>query len=381
MSQSTLAIGDGSGASVRAAINAALQALASNNEGTSEPPTAYAGMWWADTTNGLLKWRNSANTAWITIGKLDAANFGLLPLSGGNMSGTINEVLAPAVASAASPDIWSGAGNALHITGTTSVTGFAAAPQPGARRTLVFDGGLTLTNGSNLILPTGANITTRAGDSCVVLAETTTKFRIVSYLRADGGALAGNFRSQGPTSVSTTSTLPSSAIGQLVQITAAVAVTLPAADQYGVIAFQNISSGTATLVASVMNINGAAWTNYTLSAGQTALFMGDGTSWNCIAISGFGIGLSEVDVSANRAIGGVYTNNTGQVIEVTVSLNYTATTGSWTAASDGVVKATGLGNAAYKTTETVTFTVRSGAQYYVAGTNVSIRNWVEKRKV
>lgn len=113
----------------------------------------------------------------------------MLQTSGGNMTGAINEALAPAVASAASPDIWSGAGNSLHITGSTAITGFAAAPQAGARRTLVFDGIVTLTNGANLILPGGANLTTAAGDSCVVLAETTTRFRIVSYTRADGTPL------------------------------------------------------------------------------------------------------------------------------------------------------------------------------------------------
>jgi hypothetical protein len=55
------------GAAVRAAINAALQALASNNSGATEPASPYAYMWWPDTGNDLLKQRNAANNAWINV--------------------------------------------------------------------------------------------------------------------------------------------------------------------------------------------------------------------------------------------------------------------------------------------------------------------------
>jgi hypothetical protein len=52
-----------------------LRALASTNAGNSAPATTYANMLWADTTNGLLKMRNQANSAWIVIGKLDTPGF------------------------------------------------------------------------------------------------------------------------------------------------------------------------------------------------------------------------------------------------------------------------------------------------------------------
>lgn len=66
-----------SGISFRAAVNAALQALASNNSGATEPATPYAYMWWPDTTTGLLKIRNAANNAWITVGTLASAYLGI----------------------------------------------------------------------------------------------------------------------------------------------------------------------------------------------------------------------------------------------------------------------------------------------------------------
>ena len=82
MSQHDFVIDDADGATVRADINAALQALASCSLGTSAPGTTYPGLLWADTTNSLLKMRNSANSAWITLGELDEAFLGLIPAGG-----------------------------------------------------------------------------------------------------------------------------------------------------------------------------------------------------------------------------------------------------------------------------------------------------------
>jgi len=95
------------------------------------------------------------------------------------------------VASAATCTIWVTDGNFIHITGTTTITSFGTAAQAGDERTIVFDGALTLThNATSLILPTGANITTAAGDTAIVRAETTTNARVIAYLRKDGTAVA-----------------------------------------------------------------------------------------------------------------------------------------------------------------------------------------------
>ncbi len=64
-------ISNASGAAVRADLNNALAAIVSNNSNASSPSTTYAYQWWADTTTGQLKLRNSANNAWITIFELD----------------------------------------------------------------------------------------------------------------------------------------------------------------------------------------------------------------------------------------------------------------------------------------------------------------------
>ena len=55
------------GANFRADLNLALAAIVSNNSNSSAPSTTYAYQWWADTTANILKIRNSANDAWISL--------------------------------------------------------------------------------------------------------------------------------------------------------------------------------------------------------------------------------------------------------------------------------------------------------------------------
>lgn len=61
------------GVSFRSDLNAALQAIVTNNSGATEPATLFPNMWWYDSSTGLMKHRNNANDAWITLG-LDAAS-------------------------------------------------------------------------------------------------------------------------------------------------------------------------------------------------------------------------------------------------------------------------------------------------------------------
>src|SRR5260221_6206032 len=75
MSQSTdqFTVANGSGATVRAGLNADLLALASLSSGTSAPPNPTANMFWKDTTGGLayIKHRNAANSAWDIVASVD----------------------------------------------------------------------------------------------------------------------------------------------------------------------------------------------------------------------------------------------------------------------------------------------------------------------
>lgn len=71
MSQHDFNIANQGFPATRSDINNALAALASTSSGASEPSTTYANQFWYDTTNNLLKFRNEADSAWITLAYLD----------------------------------------------------------------------------------------------------------------------------------------------------------------------------------------------------------------------------------------------------------------------------------------------------------------------
>jgi len=71
MAQHDYIISNQSGAAFRQDLNNALAAIVSQNSGAVEPSTTYAYQFWADTTAGVLKQRNAANSAWITLFQLD----------------------------------------------------------------------------------------------------------------------------------------------------------------------------------------------------------------------------------------------------------------------------------------------------------------------
>ena len=64
-------IDNSTGANVRADINSVLQAILTNNSSSSAPSTTAAYMFWADTTSGTLKIRNSSDNAWVELLQLD----------------------------------------------------------------------------------------------------------------------------------------------------------------------------------------------------------------------------------------------------------------------------------------------------------------------
>ena len=77
MSQHDYVLDNQNGASFRSDLNGALQAVVTNNAGAAAPSPTFAFMWWPDTLNDLLKIRNAANSAWITVGVLSTINLGL----------------------------------------------------------------------------------------------------------------------------------------------------------------------------------------------------------------------------------------------------------------------------------------------------------------
>lgn len=74
MAQHDQVIADQLFPNTRTDLNSALAALFSNNSGGSAPSVTVAYQWWLDATNGILKIRNSTNTAWINVFDLNTAS-------------------------------------------------------------------------------------------------------------------------------------------------------------------------------------------------------------------------------------------------------------------------------------------------------------------
>lgn len=74
---------------VRADFNNALLALVTNYSNATAPSNPVAYQWWVDTTNNLLKIRNAANSAWITVATPSISNFGFLSSTGGTFTGAL----------------------------------------------------------------------------------------------------------------------------------------------------------------------------------------------------------------------------------------------------------------------------------------------------
>jgi hypothetical protein len=197
MSQHDYAIADADGLSFLADLNNNLAAIVSNNSGATAPAVTYAYMLWTDTTSGLLKQRNAANSAWINKGTLSATDWGYAPLAGATFTGDITmsaasiiEAEGAEVASAAGAiNIWATDGNTRHITGNLGpITNFGTASQAGMWMKLIFDGTPTLTNSANLNLNSATDIVIQAGDIAFVYADTTTQ-NDVFVIRKSGEAV------------------------------------------------------------------------------------------------------------------------------------------------------------------------------------------------
>ena len=70
----------------------------------------------------------------------------------------------------------------IQITGTTGITAFTVAA--GRVLRVRFAASLTLTNNANIITQTGANITTQAGDTCILRATAANTVEVLGYVSA-----------------------------------------------------------------------------------------------------------------------------------------------------------------------------------------------------
>lgn len=207
MSQNDMSIANAAGSVVRADINSALQALASNNGGAAAPSTTYANQWWFDTVNDQLKIRDEANTSWIIVASLSGTTW--IPYRSGTaigpmatlddtaiardlvMSGKRILTAAQTIASATTVDLSAATGNVITVSGTTPVTGWGTV-QNGAVFIIIFSGAVPCThNATSNIMIGGVSRTQVAGDMAVLLSLGSGNWRWLINSKADGSAIVG----------------------------------------------------------------------------------------------------------------------------------------------------------------------------------------------
>ena len=141
-------IANASGASVRSDLNAVFDAIKTLNSGGTDPTNPESFMPYVDTgDNNNLKIRNANNNGFTTVGSVNEANLGLLPRSGGTMTG---QILGDDGSAAGSPAYAfdNDTDTGMFRSGANTI-GFSTA---GTARVSISDSGLDITNGLPLRL-------------------------------------------------------------------------------------------------------------------------------------------------------------------------------------------------------------------------------------
>ena len=118
-------VANAGGSAVRADLNLALVALASLNSGATAPSTTFAYQLWADTTTGILKQRNGANSAWISLLTLATgmpiATTQIQPITASVAASALTATLNPTSLDFRSSALTSGAVTTLNVPAAISV--------------------------------------------------------------------------------------------------------------------------------------------------------------------------------------------------------------------------------------------------------------------
>jgi hypothetical protein len=195
LSQNTLSVVNGSGLAVRTAFNLAIQSVNTDFAGATDPATmvpsnAFAYMMWIDTANSLVKQRNTDNSAWVTLGKLDTDGTIKWDISKMNMAGTLGGALHQAnpisLTSASGVLALTEEGNSFDVSGAedlTSIIGWTA-----GRFTVKWTVARIVKNNANISIPTGLDRAILAGDISEFEFTAVGKVREINHSSSYAGA-------------------------------------------------------------------------------------------------------------------------------------------------------------------------------------------------
>lgn len=221
-----------------------------------------------------------------------------LSLTGGTLTGAVNEAATVQIVAAATTTIGATPSNNVAITTNTTITAFDTIAA-GATRTVTFQGIPLLThNAVSLILPTGANIQTVAGDSAEFLSLGAGNWKCLWYQRANGqslvgapdatklplagGTMTGAINGAPPVTLASAATVNiGAAAANDVSVTGAVTIT--AFDTIAAGAVRKITFAAAlTLTHNATSLILPTGANVTTGAGDVAQFTSLGAgNWRC----------------------------------------------------------------------------------------------------
>jgi len=177
-----------------------------NHSGTSRPSYVVAGMLWLDTTTNPWIVNIFNGTDDIVIGTANTSTLLFTPSATPNIVGDLTPQLGGfldpnskyigrakgADIASASPLVLGTDGDMSDVTGTTGFSVITVA----ANRNFVlqFDGVLTITHGSGITLPGGADFTTAAGDVLTCQSTAANTVLVTNIAKADGTSVVSSGR-------------------------------------------------------------------------------------------------------------------------------------------------------------------------------------------
>jgi hypothetical protein len=213
-------------------------------------PGSFRTRYWNGTTWG--DWQQVQVTDWLNSTRID-------------------------VASAATVNLTSSAPSTRHIniTGTTTITGFTVAA--GQCYFVRFNAALTLTNNANIVTQTGANITTAAGDTCILRATAANVVEVLSFSSTVNKSIGVGQTWQDVTGSRALSTTYTNSTGKPIEVQGRCAIT----------------TTNSSIVVTVQGVAVTGSANGAVNHGSyVSAIVPDGASYNFTVNSGVGSGLT-----------------------------------------------------------------------------------------
>lgn len=188
------------------------------------------------------------------------------------------------VVSAATVDLGAQNSRKIAISGTAAITSFGFFAH--GEKLLRFTGACTLThNATSLILPTGANIVTAAGDTALATSDGSGNWRVRHYQRADGSPVRGAYLGA-PVAVTASGIIPATGIGLKYRASGSGGYTrtLPAISSvftgWATDVIENNSTGLLTITANGTDfLDGVSGGSFVLLPRQRAYVYLDTDGW------------------------------------------------------------------------------------------------------